>query len=201
MAVAVELDVKNALLDFEETLLDVVNGAWGDWLGSPYRSRISRYPRVRANLVHAFIVERAISAFDANPDIHIVHQDETAKFLFRQKVLVRFKKGDSNHLGSNIETQAVLAFTDPQMTIPGLPDVQKVDVVYVLNDLQTAVNRIAVTARDNDVRLWTYDIEDRRSAPVLPLVHPSAPSEGGNVVRLRTQAKPQASSGDNDNKG
>lgn len=199
MAVAVELDVKNALLDFEETLLDVVHGAWGDWLGSPHRSQI-RYSRVRANLVHAFIVNRAISAFDANPDVHAVHQDETAKFLFRQKVLVRFKKGDSNHLGSNIETQAVLAFTDPQMTIPGLPDVQKVDVVYVLNDLQTSIDRIAVTARDNDVRLWTYDIEDRRCAPVLPLVHPSAPPEGGNVVRLRTQTKPQASSGDIDNK-
>lgn len=198
MAVAVETDVKNVLLDFEETILDVVHGAWGDWLASPHRAQI-RFRRTRANLVHDFMVHRAVAGFDAHPDVHVVYQDETAKFLFKRKVLVRLKKGDTNHLGSNIETQAVLAFTDPQLTIPGLPDVQKVDIVYVLNDLQTEIDRIAVTARDNDVRLWSYDIEDRRVAPVLPLVQPIAPAEGGTVVRLRTNTDPKASSRDNDN--
>jgi hypothetical protein len=147
------------------------------------------------------MVHRAVTAFDGNPDVHVVYQDETAKFLFKRKVLVRLKKGDSNHLGSNIETQAVLAFTDPQLTIPGLPDVQKVDIVYVLNDLQTEIDRVVVTARNNDVRLWSYDIEDRRVAPVLPLVQPIAPADGGNVVRLRTRANPKANSRDNDKNG
>ncbi len=200
MAIAVETDVRNVLLEFEETILDAVYGAWRDWLASPHRAQI-RFRRTRANLVHDFMVHRAVAAFDAHPDVHVIHQDETAKFLLKQKVLMRLKKGDANSLGSNIETQAVLAFTDPQMTIPGLPDVQKVDVVYVLNDLQTAVDRIAVTARDNDVRLWSYEIEDRRIAPVLPLVQLTDPKEGGNVVRLRTRTNSQANSRDNDKNG
>lgn len=151
--------------------------------------------------MHDFMVRRAVIAFDGNPDVHIIHHDETAKFLFKNKVLVRLKKGDTNFLGTNIATQAVLAFTDPQLTIPGLPDVQKVDVTYVLNDLETAIDRVAVTARDNDVRLWSYDIEDHRGAPLLPLPRTTAPVEGGNVVRLRPRSDPQVQSGRDDKDG
>jgi len=32
-----------------------------------------------------------------HPDAHIFRQDETMKFLFKQKVLVRFKKGNMDH--------------------------------------------------------------------------------------------------------
>lgn len=195
MAVAVESDVKSQLGDFGEMILEIVHGAWSDWQASPHKSQI-RFRRTRANLIHDFMVCRAVSIFDGHPDVHIIHQDETAKLLFRRQVLVRLKKGDANCLGSNIETQAVLAFIDPQLTIPGLPDVQKVDIVYVLNDLETSIERVAVTARDNEKRLWTYDIDSRRSASILPLPQPSAPVDGGNVVRLRQKTEPSAASDD-----
>lgn len=200
MALACEAEVRNILSGVEPALLDIVRGAWDDWKQSPHKAQL-RYPRTRANLVHEFMVQRAVRAFDGDPDIHIIHQDETAKFLFQRQLLVRLKKGDANCLGCNIETQAVLAFTDPQMTIPGLPDVQKVDIFYVLNSIETEVDWIAVTARDNGTRLWTYDIEDRRTAPVLPLPQPQQPSEGGAVVRLRGAAAPDARANDDKNIG
>lgn len=184
MAQADETEVRRILSAFEPTILDVVHGAWSDWMSSPHRSTL-RYPRTRACLVQEFMVKRAIEAFDGNSDVHIIHQDETAKFLIGQELLLRLKKGDANGLGCNIETQAVLNFTDPQMVIPGLPDVQKVDVVYVLNAIETQIDRVAVAARDNGTRLWSYDIEDRRSAPVLPLPQPTSSPDIGAVVRLR----------------
>jgi len=187
MAVAIEADVRQVLGPREKTILDLAHGAWDDWLALPNRSRL-RFTRTRANIVHEFMVDRAIIAFGGDADIRPIVKDETAKFLFDRRLLVRFKKGDDNGLGSNIETQAVLAFIDPQLLIPGLPDLQKVDVVYILNDLQTKIERVAVTARNNDVRLWSYDIEDRRGALVLPLTLPSGPGEGGKVVRLRPRA-------------
>jgi len=188
MAIAVQSDVRSTLHEFEPILLGIVRSAWDDdWGNSPHRAQI-RYRRTRANLVHDFIIHRAVAAFDENKDVHVVHQDETAKFLFKQKVLLRFKKGDANSLGANITTQAVLAFTDPQMMMPGLPDVQKVDVVYVLNDFETSIDRVSVTARDNEVRLWSYDIEDNRGSLILPLPQPIQPVEGDKVVRLRPQA-------------
>jgi hypothetical protein len=187
MAVAIETEVREVLARREETILAIAHGAWNDWLELPNRSRL-RFARTRANIVHDFMIDRAMSAFSGDADVHPIVKDETAKFLFDRRVLVRFKKGDGNGLGSNIETQAVLAFTDPQLLIPGLPDVQKVDVVYVLNDLQTMIERVAVSARDNDIRLWSYDIEDRSGAVILPLAQPVAPEDGAKVVRLRPRS-------------
>jgi hypothetical protein len=201
MALAREPEVRSILSGFEPALLEIVRGAWDDWMKSPHKAQL-RYSRTRANLVHEFMVQRAIQAFDGDSDVHIIQQDETAKFLFQRQLLVRLKKGDANCLGCNIETQAVLAFTDPQLTIPGLPDVQKVEIVYVLNSIETEVDRVAVTARDNETRLWTYDIEDRHTAPVLPLPQPQEPpSQGGAVVRLRGTAAADARGNDDTNIG
>ena len=180
-AVAIQGDIQQALAKWESALLDIVHGAWADWLSLPNRSRL-RFPRTRANIVYDLMVDRAIAAFNEEAEVRAIVKDETAKFLFGQRILVRFKKGDGNGLGSNIETQAVLAFTDPQLLIPGLPDVQKVDVVYNLNDLQTMIERVAVSARDNNIRLWSYDIEDRRGAPssaVTAVVGTRQRREGG----------------------
>jgi len=88
------------------------------------------------------------------------------------------------------------------LAIPGFPNVQKVDIVYVLNDLQTEIDRIAVTARNNNARLWSYDIEgieDYHVALVLPLAQPIAPTEGGDVVRLSIKSDPKTSSRNNNN--
>ncbi len=200
MAAAIEAEVREVMAEFEPRLLEICRGGWSDWQSSR-QNALERFPRIRANVVHGFMVHRAISAFDDHAGVHIILQDETAKFLFRQRVLVRLKKADRNFLGSNIQTQAVLAFIDSQLSIPGLPDAQKVDVVYVLNDLATAIERIAVTARDNNARLWSYDIEHRRAATVLPLPQPIAPVEGGNVVRLRSRPDHNAKDRDEDKRG
>lgn len=200
MAAAIEAEVREVMAEFEPRLLEICRGGWSDWQSSR-QTALERFPRIRANVVHGFMVHRAIAVFDGHPDVHIMLQDETAKFLFRQSVLMRLKKADRSFLGSNIQTQAVLAFVDPQLTIPGLPDLQKVDVVYVLNDLETAIERVAVTARDNDVRIWSYDIEDREGAAVLPLPQPIAPVEGGHVVRLRPRPDHRAKGRDESNRG
>ncbi len=187
MAIAIESDVREILGRRETHITEIVQGAWNDWMALRNRARL-RFARTRANIVHDFMVDRALAAFSGDAGVRAIVRDQTAKFLFDRRVLVRFKKGDCRGLGINIETQAVLAFTDPQLLIPGLPDVQKIDITYFLNDLQTRIDRVAVTARDNDIRLWTYEIEDRRGAPVLPLPTRSRPDEGGNVVRLRPRA-------------
>ena len=184
MACADEAEVKRILSVFEPIILNVVCGAWDDWMRSPHRAQI-RYPRTRACLMHDFMVKRAIEAFDEIPDVRIIHQDETAKFLFKQELLIRLKKGSANYLGSNIKTQAVLNFINPQMIIPGLPDIQKVDVVYILNDIETKIDCVAVTARNNGTRLWTYYIEGLHSVSILPLSQPNAPPDLGAVVRSR----------------
>jgi hypothetical protein len=53
-----------------------------------------------------------------DPNIRAIPKGQTVHFLFRDQILVRFKKANGAGVGANIETQAVIQFVDPQMNIP-----------------------------------------------------------------------------------
>jgi hypothetical protein len=191
VASAIEADVREVLDGLEPDVFEVVHGAWEAWKATALQVL---FPRTRAVLMHDLMVRRAIAQWGGRGDIHFVERDETVKFLVKQRLLLRFKKASGNGLGSNIPTQAVLAFTDPQMLLPGIPDVQKVEVLYELNDLETKIERVVVVARDGDRKIWEYEIEDRRVlAPVLPLPSQAPASRAAPVVRLRKNDQDQKS--------
>lgn len=95
--------------------------------------------------------------------------------------------GDGSGISRNIETQLSLAFVDPQQSLPGIPDLDRVDVVYELNALETQVANISVVARNCERVAWQYSIypraDDDRSPIFLPTA-PVPPSPANNVVRL-----------------
>jgi hypothetical protein len=169
-------DVRRELAPYEVDILEVVQGAWQDFLDLGIQAKL-RYKRNRAGLVHDFMVQRAMNKWPEGSGVTWLEKDETAKFIFGQEVIVRFKKADENGLGANIMTQAVLAFVDPQMNLPGIPEeLAKVEVLYSLNALETQINSVTVVARNGDRELWSYVIEDRRGGTVLPLPLAPAPS-------------------------
>ncbi len=98
-------------------------------------------------------------------------EKQTVKFLFKDQVFTRFKKGNDKGVGSNIETQAVLDFIDPNRLIPGLlPDILRVEFCYGIDALGLTLSEVAVVARDRNRRIWAYEL-DRAvpSADILPL--------------------------------
>lgn len=196
MADAVQAEVQELLKNLEGQILNIVHGAWDDWRATGLNVL---FPRSRAVLVHDFMIRRATKSWSSVGDIHFVERDETVKFLIAQRLLLRFKKANGNGLGSNISTQATLAFTDPQMSLPGIPDVQKVEVLYELNDLQTKIERVVVAARNGDRKLWDYEIEDHRGmAEVVPLpMKAPTPSSLPGIVRLRKKDQDIKSMPDN----
>jgi len=168
MAPPAQADVKVVLIDFEERLRGIVDRAWREWLAMPDRGRFVFLPRVRAVLVYDFIARHALTEFDDDPHIHVmVKGQQTIHFLFKNRVLVRFKKGNTKGVGSNIETQSVLDFIDPQGVIPGLvPDILKVEVCYALDDLDVGLDEVAVVARNRHRRIWAYPIHPSSRAVV-----------------------------------
>jgi hypothetical protein len=95
--------------------------------------------------------------------------------------------GDGCGISRNIETQASLAFTDPQQSLPGIPDHGRVDIVYVLNPFETLIDRVLVVARDCDRAAWSYPIYPRSyegKSPVTLPIRPVPPAPADNVVRL-----------------
>lgn len=175
-------DVQAVLSDFHVRLRRVVDEAWREWLAVSFRGRLLFEARARAVLVFDFIAQQASAEFVGDPNIRMIIRRQTIQFLFRDVVLLRFKKGNKRGIGSNIRTQAVLDFIDPQRAIPGLiPEIMKVEVCYIVDDLGVGLDEVAVVARDERSRLWAYQLERPAPAEVVPLP-PRAPDESPAVV-------------------
>lgn len=188
MAVALEKDARAVLSpEREKLILRAFQTAWADVFNGPERSKYSRWKRTRANMVFERIAVRLLEAFASDPQVRFHFQDETIKIVFDDRLLVRCKKANEKGLGVNIQTQAVLAFTEAQGELPGLSGLQKVEVVYKLNDTETAIEAILVQARDGESRLWAYPMgETAESTTILPLPTAKPPeSDAADLVGPR----------------
>ena len=150
--------------------------AMADWLATPNRAQYV-YGRTRANIIFDHIIRHALVEFDGDGDstVKALREAQSVKFLFHGTVVARFKKGNARGVGGNIETQAVLDFIDPQSSFDGLPEVQRVEIVYQLNILGTGFAEVSVVARDRHTRVWSYQLTSRPSAEVIPIFTPPRP--------------------------
>ena len=183
-------DVRPILCDFELRMRRVLNAAWDEWMEVPDRARFSA--RSRASMVFDFIRTGALDEFDGDPNINVIPQGQTVRYIFLNRILVRFKKANNVGLGSNIQTQAELDFIDPQLEFPGLlPEIYHIEVWYHLNKLATHIDQLAVTARRENQKLWSYELQHPPSAEILPF--PPDPDGGGRPPEVRVrELKPEA---------
>lgn len=189
MAVPPIDEVQAVLGDFEIRLRSILESAWGEWQTLPSRGSLS--PRSRASIVFDFIKRRALEEFLDDPNIRPLPKGQTIHFLFGDRVLLRFKKANSSGLGSNIETQAVLEFIDPQLQLVDLPEIYRVEACYHLDKLATKVALVTVSARQRNRRLWSYEMRRPQSGIVVPLPPaPQSPDDGAPAeVRPRKVAE------------
>lgn len=175
--------VKKVLEDFELRMRAILEGAWQDWQAMTNRALLS--PRSRASIVFDFIKARALAEFDGDRHIRAIPKGQTVHFLFRDRIMVRFKKANSSGLGSNIETQAVIQFVDPQFTLFALPPIFNIEVCYRLDKLATRMALLAVTARQRNTKLWSYELDRPASAAIVPMPEPPPGDSTPPEVRPR----------------
>ncbi len=168
--------VKARLAPYERQLRECVDAAWDEYLSIPIRHKF-RFARTRANIVFDLIAGHLFAKFDGDGTVRIILKDETIKLLIGS-LLVRVKKANGAGLGSNIKTQAVLEFIkQEQPEIPGLlPETFKVEICYVEDTAGAEIESVAVTARDDDVKLWSYEIERPADSVVEFPTKPLAPT-------------------------
>ena len=179
-------DVRPLIRDFEPRIRhNVMEPAWDKWMEVDGRSSFS--PRSRASMVFDFMLENAINEFIDDPNVHIVWEGQTAKFLFRERVLGRFKKAGRNGLGANIETQRDLEFiNNPQRIFPGmLPALYSIEFCYSLNSLETRMELITANARMNRHRLWSFELSRHDSIDVGSISKPEDIDTPPTQIRVR----------------
>jgi hypothetical protein len=188
MPVPSEATVRPILDEIRTPIVGAIYEAWDDWLASD-RNGVWRYKRSRANFVWEQIIERANNALLGHDAVHVIDGHETMKFLVRDTVLFRFKKADETGRSSNVATQLALAFHDHDEDLFGLPEVQRVEVVYKLNRLETQIDDICVVARNGDQIAWEYSFLDADEAMVpLPMPVPKPERPAASIVKLKGAA-------------
>jgi hypothetical protein len=152
-------EVENVLKPVESDLFKIVHGAWQDWLQSSEVGRV-RFPRTRANIVWDRMIDRALEVLPSKPGVRFIYHYQTVSFVAQERVLFRFKKGDEKGLSGNFPTQLSLAYHDHSTNIElfGPVDLLRVQVVYVVNALETDLEDVLVVARDGGKVAWTYGI-------------------------------------------
>lgn len=188
-----EEDVKRVLTaDREAKLYRSFHQAWDDVAKD--RGRYPIWARTRATMMFERLAVRLQEHFAVDAGVHFTFANETVKIIFDDKLVARCKKADGNGLGHNIPTMANDLFCDQDMFV-GFQPLAKIEIVYVLNAYSTAISRIVIQARDGDVRLWAYKINDAAlpsAATVTPLPTPSTLALPDLSEIVRPRSKPAA---------
>jgi hypothetical protein len=185
--------VRAILADFHQRLRTVVDGAWEEWLAIEWRGKLVYPARARATLVFDFIARRAQEEFAGDANIAVLAQKQTVKFMFKDQVVLRFKKGNAKGIGSNVVTQAVLDFIDPQGVIPGLiPEIMKVEVCWSPGDLGIDLDGVNVVARDRRKMIWAYPLDSAAADGVVVPLPVSPPDESPPQLVPRTPQPAEA---------
>jgi hypothetical protein len=172
--------------------------AWADYMAD--RVRYSRWPRTRANMVFERMAFHLQDQFSDDPGMHFSFHDETVKLIIDQRLLARCKKANDRGLGANVPTHANDLFCDQTSLVP---DLDKVEIVYVVDKWATQITRVLVQARDGDAKLWAYEIDDSAldaATPVTPLPTPIAPAPADVSDLVQPRLKPQPKTKEEDDK-
>ncbi|MBF9171204.1 hypothetical protein I4I65_01150 [Xanthomonas campestris pv. campestris] len=145
-------EIEARLTPYTARIVQVILDAWADWMASGKSGRWKR-KRSRANYIWEELACGAEAAFANDSSVRIHPKNQSCWFHINGLVF-RFKKSDSSGLTSNYPTQAALDYHDQQEDLPGIPRVQRLEITYVPNPLETAIQDILLVARDQGTLLW-----------------------------------------------
>jgi hypothetical protein len=172
-----EKTVRTQLQPYEARIRRIIDEAWADYLAIPSRHRFL-FARTRANIVFDLVAGSLLREFGDDPNIRLIQKDETVKALVNDTVLFRIKKANEAGLGSNVQTQAVMEFVKQGSLFEGIiPDLIKVEICYFEDDVGAEIGSVAVTARDGDRLLWSYEIEGPASGGAVIIDFPPQPGD------------------------
>lgn len=169
--------VESVLSPLEGDIIEVFENAWSDWWGNPDRAKYTNRS-TRASMIWNRTFEHAQRVFEDNSDVRVIEKDNTFYYLYKDEVLFRLKKGDENGLSRNYPTQTALAFYDPQAELfDTLPEIQRVDIVYALNELETAIDNVMVVGRVKNQVIWTYSLQREKVADIMDITPVAKPQQ------------------------
>jgi hypothetical protein len=160
---------RTILAPYAETLWRIPHSAWDRFDALPDRAPLVAQPRVRANVVWAYMLDEANEHLVAMEGVKPIDAHGTRTFLIEDDVLVRFKLLDADGRSRNYPTRRARNY-NLNYPIEGIsPSAIRVDLGYKLNELQTAVSAIEVSHRAGHRVAWRFSLDQPAEAIVFPI--------------------------------
>ena len=180
-----------------ETLWRIPHRAWERYNAIPDKAPLAAQPRVRANIVWAYMQEEANEHLLGAGGVRPIDAFDSRTYLIDDQVLVRFKLLDADGRSSNFQTKRARLY-NLNYPIEGIsPSAMRVDVGYRLNELQSAIAGIEVSHRAGKKVAWRFSLDQPAEAIVIPIqptldveveyvpvVRPRRPANDEGVIKL-----------------
>jgi hypothetical protein len=186
MPVPAEPVVRNVLAPFTNRVRRVVDNGFKTYLAR--RGAGNLYKRTDSADIFDCVIQAGIIEFDGKPNVQVFKGGATARFLFANKVLVRFKKANRRGAGQNIKTAANDNFLDPTLPFADAPHAMKVEICWKMNALGTGYTSLHVTSRNGAGVLWSYEMPGGAQETIRFLIKPvAAPAVGRPRAKLKAE--------------
>lgn len=181
---------KSTIKPFETTLAKIPRQA----LQAYQKDRISKITnsgRVKSNNIWGYMIHYARKAFGQNPKFDFIEHFGTVSIIIdgiNHRVLIRLKKADKRGVSRNIQTKLSDAFHDHEQRFifPEI-DPDRIEIVYILDNLGIRIEDVRVVARHGKQPVWEYSIMPKAKI-VKPPVPSSTQAPSGGRARVRTSA-------------
>lgn len=191
MPFAQESQVSAVLRPIYDDLVSLVQGAHRDWMQGPY-ARTMQNPKVRANVIWNQFLYRAKAHFEGSTLVRVESKAHCEGLLVGSSFFVRMKKGTNQLLSRNYPTRAALDFNDATKDL--FDGVARLELIYTLDELGTAIDKVVIAQRHRSQILWAIDLlggAEDHGQTVIPL--PVAPVGGGTPAQRVLKPKKTAS--------
>jgi hypothetical protein len=173
---------ESAIQPYLADLTHIVQSAWTDWRNNELASMMQD-KRLRADVVSNQMIVHARRRFEGSEDVRVDKFAQSRGLLVGKDIYVRFKKADHKLLSRNFPTPAARAFRD-QTQDEMFGGIIRLELVYVLDDSETEVERIALIQRHINSIVWVLDLagEAPMRQNLIPFAPAPTPTPDGTVA-------------------
>jgi hypothetical protein len=171
---------------------ECVTKAWEEYVTKYAHVRQTHSARSRASVIHDHMIEFAKKFFEGIEGVYISQKRGLTTIIIRDQLQARLKKLDRNKRSRNINTQQSFLFK-AQLDLPGIEStLTHLDIGYMLNHLQTAIEAVYVTCPTGKNLAWWMELNGstKGQGTVVPIAPaPSAPHVAAAAKRRVTPKK------------
>lgn len=189
--------VKETLKEIQGVLAQIPQLAFEGWRNSSEYAISGNHPRLRANIIWAWMIYHAKEMLRDNRRIDFVHHHNTVSLVvdgLNHLVLMRLKKADRRGISRNVQTLLSEAYHDhsKRYLFDNMSDPDRIEIVYILNRLGSAIEDVRVVGRSGRHVVWFYSILPEADIFNVPQPPPTTtPESEDEIVRVARETETQ----------